>query len=60
MNFRDLEKIIKQDGWKYKNSVGSHHHYMHDTKSGKVTIPRHNRDLHPKLVSSILKQAGLK
>ena len=60
MTFKDLESKIKKDGWRYKNTVGSHHHYIHDTKPGKVTIPKHGGDVSPKTVSFILKQAGLK
>jgi predicted RNA binding protein YcfA (HicA-like mRNA interferase family) len=60
MTFRELERIIKDDGWKFKNTVGGHHHYVHDTKPGKVTIPKHGGDVNPKVVSSVLKQAGLK
>lgn len=60
MKFRELELIILKDGWIYKNSRGSHNHYIHQTKKGKVTIPKHSGDLDIKTVNSILKQAGLK
>ncbi|NSW89316.1 MAG: type II toxin-antitoxin system HicA family toxin [Firmicutes bacterium] len=38
MTFRELEKIVTADGWVRKSSVGSHIHYKHPTKPGKVTI----------------------
>ena len=60
MKFRELVKIIKDDGWQYIDTRGSHHHYKHPTKPGKVTIPFHNTDLKIKTANSILKQAGLK
>jgi predicted RNA binding protein YcfA (HicA-like mRNA interferase family) len=60
MKVRELEKIIKADGWAYKNSRGSHDHYIHPTKKGKVTIPNHKGDLDPRTAKSILEQAGLK
>ncbi len=61
MNFKEIEKIIKADGWKLKASQGSHFQYVHPAKPGKVTIPNHGkRDLSPGVVKSILKQAGLK
>ena len=60
MTFRDMEKIIKKDEWELSTIQGSHHHYRHPLKTGKVTIPKHGGDLNPKLVNSILKQAGLK
>lgn len=61
MNFKEIEKIIKADGWMLKSSQGSHFQYVHPIKPGKVTIPNHGkRDLSPGVVKSILKQAGLK
>lgn len=59
MNFREIEKIIMADGWKFKKSKGSHHHYTHPAKPGKVTIPKHSGDLDPKTIKSILEQSGL-
>ena len=59
MKFREIEKIITADGWTFKSSKGSHNHYKHPTKPGKVTIPKHAGDLDPKTVKSILAQAGL-
>lgn len=41
MRFREVEKIILQDGWYEVDQVGSHHQYKHPTKLGKVTIPEH-------------------
>jgi predicted RNA binding protein YcfA (HicA-like mRNA interferase family) len=62
MNFREIENIIKKDGWKYSYTKGSHYYYKHPTKPGKVTIPFHgdSKDLRIKTTNSILKQAGLK
>jgi len=52
MNFKELERIIKADGWELKNVTGSHHHYKHALKSGG------NLDI--KTVNSVLRQASLK
>lgn len=60
MTFRELEKLLKKDGWRLKSVRGSHHHYTHTTKPGKITIPNHKGDLKIKTVDNILKQAGLK
>lgn len=60
MKPRELENIIKNDGWQYTDTKGSHNHYKHPSKPGKVTIPFHGKDLKNKTVNSILKQAGLK
>lgn len=59
MKFREIEKIILADGWQFKKAKGSHHHYIHPAKPGKVTIPNHPGDLDPQTIKSIMKQAGL-
>lgn len=59
MKFREIEKILLNDGWQFKTAKGSHYSYIHPSKPGKVTIPHHNGDLDPRTVKSILKQAGL-
>lgn len=60
MRFKELERIIKKDGWYLKNSNGSHMHYVHPKKSGKITIPNHPGDLDPQTVKSVLRAVGLK
>ena len=60
MRFKEVERILKTDGWQYKNSRGSHNYYIHPTKPGKITIPNHSGDIDPGTLKSILKQAGLK
>ncbi len=57
---REMEKIILADGWVFKSQEGSHRHYIHPYKPGKVTIPFHCKDLSKATENSILKQAGLK
>ena len=60
MRFREVDKILKQDGWYEVKQKGSHHQYMHPAKAGKVTVPEHaGKDIHPDIVKSIMKQAGL-
>ena len=62
MTPKEVERIIKADGWVLDRVHGSHHHYKHPTKTGMVTIPFHDKpkDLKPKTISSSMKQAGLK
>jgi predicted RNA binding protein YcfA (HicA-like mRNA interferase family) len=38
MKFRELIKLIQQDGWKLHNTTGSHQQYKHPSKPGRVTI----------------------
>lgn len=59
MKVREIEKIIKADGWYLVKQVGSHKQFKHPSKSGKVTIPNHSGDLDIKTAKSIFKQAGL-
>ena len=60
MRFREMEKILLDDGWYLADVRGSHHQYKHPEKPGKVTLPNHRGDIPPRVVNSILKQAGLK
>lgn len=58
---REMEKIILADGWVFKVQNGSHRHYVHPTKRGKVTIPFHKgKELDRRTELSIRRQAGLK
>lgn len=58
---RDVLKLLADDGWRVKNQEGSHRHFIHPEKSGKVTVPGHPAiEVPPGTLSSILKQAGLK
>ncbi len=59
---RDSRKIIaklEDDGWRLAGTTGSHHHFKHEKKPGKVTVPHPKKNLPNGTVRSILKQAGL-
>ena len=56
---REIIRELRTDGWVYVGASGSHHHFKHPTKPGKVTLPHSRKDLHPKIVRSIYRQAGL-
>lgn len=60
MTFKELEKILLKDGWYRYKVVGSHYQYKHNIKRGKITIPRHCKELKKGTLNSILKQANLK
>ena len=61
MTGMELLKQVKADGWVEKSQRGSHLQLTHPTKPGKVTIPMHSgKDIDPRTVKSILKQAGIK
>ena len=59
MKFRDVEQVLLNNGWIFKNAKGSHYQYVHPTKPGKVTVPHHNGDIAPVIIKAIMKQAGL-
>jgi predicted RNA binding protein YcfA (HicA-like mRNA interferase family) len=60
MKVRDVIKKVEKDGWRYMYTTGSHRHFKHPDKPGKVTIPGHPSDeATPGTLKSILKQAGL-
>ena len=59
MTFREIEKMVKDDGWFLVGVNGSHYHYNHAAKLGKVTIPKHPGDIPKRVIHSIMKQAGL-
>ena len=55
MRFREIEKMVLNDGWELSDVKGSHYQYKHPTKQGKVTIPNHRGDIPQRVVNSILK-----
>lgn len=42
MTFREIERLVKKDGWFLFAVSGSHYQYLHNEKKGKVTILRLN------------------
>lgn len=60
MNSREIIKAIAADGWQLKRITGSHHHFVHATKLGIVTVPHPSRDIPLGTVRSIERQAGIK
>ena len=60
MSSTELIRVIEDDGWYLVNVKGSHHHFKHQTKKGKVTISHPKKDLPQGTINAILKQAGLK
>lgn len=50
---------LANDGWYEAGQTGSHKHFKHPTKPGKVTVPHPRRDLSTKTLKSIERQAGI-
>lgn len=56
----EMERVLLEDGWVLCAQKGSHRHYKHPTKPGKVTIPFHKgKEIKPQTEKSIRKQAGI-
>jgi len=61
MKAREVIKLIQSDGWYLINTKGSHRHFKHPVKRGKVTVAgKLSVDVPPGTLNSILGQAGLK
>jgi len=54
--------ILEKDGWRLVKTKGSHRHFKHPHKAGKVTVPytSGNKDIKIGTLRSILRQAGIK
>jgi predicted RNA binding protein YcfA (HicA-like mRNA interferase family) len=61
MKFRELTRLIEDDGWRIVAQRGSHRQYEHPTKPGKVTVAgKPNADVPKGTAANILRQAGLR
>ncbi|MGH7887153.1 MAG: type II toxin-antitoxin system HicA family toxin [Candidatus Binatia bacterium] len=58
MTSADLIRRLKDDGWILVHVKGSHHHFKHPAKLGRVTVPHPQKDLPITTVRSIYRQAG--
>lgn len=60
MNSREIIKRLSEDGWYQVKVTGSHYHFKHPQKKGKVTVPHPKKDIPIKTLISIEKQAEIK
>ena len=56
---RKLIKALENEGWQHVATTGSHQHFKHPTKAGKLTVPHPVKDLPIGTVRQIYRQAGL-
>ncbi len=56
---REVIAMLRADGWELMSIEGSHHHFKHPTKKGKVTVKNPQKDIPPKTLKSIALQSGL-
>jgi predicted RNA binding protein YcfA (HicA-like mRNA interferase family) len=57
---REIVAALFKDGWFEAGQTGSHRHFKHPSKPGKVTVPHPKRDLPVKTIRSIEKASGVK
>ena len=61
VKFRELIRLLEEDGWQLVAQRGSHQQYEHPSKPGKVTIAgRPSADVPKGTAANILRQAGLR
>ncbi|MHB9343214.1 type II toxin-antitoxin system HicA family toxin [Fusobacterium polymorphum] len=53
MSSKEIIKLLEADGWVLRGVEGSHHHFKHPSKKGKVTVPHPNKDLTVKTVNNL-------
>jgi len=60
VKFREVIRLLEEDGWRIVAQRGSHRQYEHPTKPGKVTVAgKPNVDVPKGTTANILRQAGL-
>ena len=59
MDSSRLIRMLMDDGWELVRTRGSHHHFRHATKIGRVTVVHTKKDVAIGTARSVLKGAGL-
>ena len=59
MSSKEIIKMLEKDGWILRKIVGSHHHFKHPNKIGKVTVPHPKKDLTAGIVNGIFETGWL-
>ena len=59
MESRRVIAILRADGWESVGKRGSHEHFKHPEKPGRVTVPHPKKDLPVGTLKSVWRQAGL-
>ena len=60
MRSREVIQQLETDGWQLRRVKGSHHHFTHPKKPGRVTVKHPANDIPIGTLKSIEKQAGVK
>ncbi len=61
IKFREVIKLLEEDGWYQIRQKGSHRQFKHSSKSGLVTVAYHSLSdtVAPGTLNSIRKQAQI-
>src|SRR5437899_12342753 len=60
MKVREVLRLLREDGWVYLTTRGSHRQFKHPTKPGKVTVAgKPSDEMAPGTLGSVLRQAGI-
>ena len=59
MNSREVIRLLEDRGWVLDRVKGSHHHFIHPTKPGTVTVPHPRREIPIGTLRSIEKHSGV-
>lgn len=60
VTFRELDKILKNNGWIRDKKGNGSSHVMYRKDGKKVPVPDHSGDIPKGTLNAIFKQAGLK
>ena len=56
---QEVIAALRADGWREDRVKGSHHHFVHPSKPGVVTVPHPRKTLGMGIARAIFKQAGI-
>lgn len=59
MDSSRLIRMLLDDGWHLVRIKGSHHHFKHGTRQGRLTVVHPKKDLPVGTVRAVLKGAGM-
>ena len=61
LSSKDIERILKRNGFELVSQKGSHKQFKGVVKGQKrrVTVPANKKNFHPKTLKSMIRQSGL-
>jgi predicted RNA binding protein YcfA (HicA-like mRNA interferase family) len=59
MSSREVIRRLEDRGWVLDRVKGSHHHFIHATKPGTVTVPHPRKEIPIGTLRSIEKHSGV-